>query len=565
MARSTATEMNTLTRLKGSKINVLVEEALIDLLVVTYHFETREFQGLLLEVSKKNGPPGISSLKFQEMLDSTTRINEKSGVIPEMSEESFYSLKQRHTYFDPGGKKDAVNFSTTQDSFPSRRRPQGRNSQERQQHVRMRRLRPRPVLCSRCFTMCSENTDKAKELQSFKTNESKSAKAGIERSILPSPTTHKCNNKKTSALHTDLSRPYGLPPNPMGYSVGRGRLSTRTGRYRTKSRYSKSARPTNKENMLNFFTASKSSEPPGVQNSPERKSVPPQRRSSQNVTQFRCTELRKRRSTEDFLGVMKAETNDTSKTAEQGDQVRSKSADAQDKISDSFSNQNMGGIPKNYMSALTAPRTSPVIKISFANPQGQDTVVKIPARLSSEPIPFRTDDPDDHCPQEIHKKENSVCISYEEVSSRDDKAARRAQKRARKEQFVKYTSVFENSGSNHESLQGRHHHKHKTKKKRRDKHWSSVNGSDSTHGSLPTELYSCKGNLDCEDFGDEYKYHIVPETEPPEDGYTKNQTLKQKLSISLRRLNAGAYTQCTPGRPLDLSFREDTVAEEGKS
>ncbi|XP_013790885.1 uncharacterized protein LOC106474739 [Limulus polyphemus] len=556
MARSTDTEMNTLTQLKGSKINVLVEEALIDLLVVTYHFETREFQGLLLEVSKKNGPPGISSLKFQEMLDSTTRTNEKS-------EEAFYSLKQRHTYFDPGGKKDAVNFSTTQDSFPSRRRPQGRNSRERQQHVRMRRLRPRPVLCSRCFSMCNENADKAKELQSFKTDESESVKARIETSILPSPTTHKCNNKKASALHTDLSRPYGLPQNPMGYSVGRGRLSTRTGRYRAESQYSKSGRPTNKENLLKFLTGSKNGEPPEVQNAPECKSVPPKRRSSQDVTQFRCTELRKRRSTEDFLEVVKAETNGTSKTTQQVDQVRPKSADAQDNISNSFFNQNKGGISKNYMTTLTAPRTSPVIKISFANPQGQDTVVKIPARLSSESIPVRTDDPDDQCSQEIHKKDNPVCISYQEVSSRDDKAARRAQKRARKEQFPKSTSVLENSGSNHESLQGRHHHKHKTKKKRRDKHWTSINGSDSTHGSLPTELYSYKGNVD---FGDEYKYHIVPETECSEEqGYSKNQTLKQKLSISLRRLNAGAYTQCTPGRPLDLSFREDTIAEEGES
>lgn len=41
------------TKLKGTKITVHVEDALIDVLVVTFDFGNRIFQGALLDVTKK--------------------------------------------------------------------------------------------------------------------------------------------------------------------------------------------------------------------------------------------------------------------------------------------------------------------------------------------------------------------------------------------------------------------------------------------------------------------------------------------------------------------------------
>lgn len=41
------------TKLKGTKILVFVEDALLDVIVVSYHVGTKIFQGALLDVTKK--------------------------------------------------------------------------------------------------------------------------------------------------------------------------------------------------------------------------------------------------------------------------------------------------------------------------------------------------------------------------------------------------------------------------------------------------------------------------------------------------------------------------------
>ncbi|XP_069674097.1 PWWP domain-containing protein 2A-like [Periplaneta americana] len=121
---------------KNSKILVNVEEALQDILVVSYAFENKLYQGVLLDSTKKHLPCGIASpLHF--------------GSKPEAAaadEDKLFALGQRFTY-----------FQDKQQPFHLRRtiRPPARYKNSRMTV----RLRPRQVLCSKCRSICNENSE----------------------------------------------------------------------------------------------------------------------------------------------------------------------------------------------------------------------------------------------------------------------------------------------------------------------------------------------------------------------------------------------------------------------
>uniref|UniRef100_A0A2R5LLP9 PWWP domain-containing protein n=2 Tax=Ornithodoros turicata TaxID=34597 RepID=A0A2R5LLP9_9ACAR len=208
---------------KGSKISVMVEEALIDVIIVSFHYGSKIFQGALLDVTKKNVPFGIRG-------------------VPEEVDDRFHALKQRHTYFQE--KSDQVGRTWSKSRKP-----------RRDQSVRMRRLRPRQVLCSHCRAICNENSENVQL-------------ANVKKAVVP------------VAVVSDAPETYA------SMAVENAELPTSAGSFLPKSEYQALAQPTSNRMIL-----------------------------------------RKR----------KAEKT----------------------------------------------KTSPVIKISFANPQGKGTVVKIPAKLQS--------------------------------------------------------------------------------------------------------------------------------------------------------------------------------------
>jgi hypothetical protein len=176
-------------------------------------------------------------------------------------------------------------------------------------------------------------------------------------------------------------------------------------------------------------------------------------------------------------------------------------------------------------------RTTPVIKISFGS-QGEGTVLKIPAKVQKY-IPSESETEEKADQQKQKTKDASA------------KAAKRALKKAKKEARRKMLSA---SGASPRSLGGgspayaiggtspayealyHRKHKHKVKHKKRHKEERRHSKNEATGPML------VKG------VGEPKCWNILA----PSDSYSaiKERCLKQKLSISLKRLNANAYMRC---------------------
>lgn len=122
---------------KNSQILVNVEEALADLIVVSYCTEDKKFQGVLLDSNKGNLPYGVYSLNpaFSKQVEST---NESDKL---------HSVSQRFTYQEPQYEGENSQKS---------RKPAAKGKQQQKMTVR---LRPRKVLCSNCQGICNENNE----------------------------------------------------------------------------------------------------------------------------------------------------------------------------------------------------------------------------------------------------------------------------------------------------------------------------------------------------------------------------------------------------------------------
>ncbi|KAL4707579.1 hypothetical protein ACJJTC_001624 [Scirpophaga incertulas] len=125
---------------KNSKILVNVEEALADLLVVSYCSENKKFQGVLLDSNKGNLPFGVYSLhpSFSKPSDETLGDQDK-----------LHSASQRFTYQEP-------QYANVNVQKPKKVGPKGKTQPRQKMTVR---LRPRKVLCSNCKGICNENSE----------------------------------------------------------------------------------------------------------------------------------------------------------------------------------------------------------------------------------------------------------------------------------------------------------------------------------------------------------------------------------------------------------------------
>ncbi|RVE48882.1 hypothetical protein evm_006452 [Chilo suppressalis] len=125
---------------KNSQILVNVEEALADLIVVSYCSENKKFQGVLLDSTKGNLPFGVYSLH---------PAFKKDSVAPENVQDKLHSVSQRFTYQEP-------QYATETYQKTKKVRPKGKAQQRQKMTVR---LRPRKVLCSNCKGICNENSE----------------------------------------------------------------------------------------------------------------------------------------------------------------------------------------------------------------------------------------------------------------------------------------------------------------------------------------------------------------------------------------------------------------------
>ncbi|KAJ8962068.1 hypothetical protein NQ314_005851 [Rhamnusium bicolor] len=118
--------------LKRTRISVFVDEALQDILVVTFEFGVKIFKGVLLDSTKRNLPCGVPNI------NPAFNVPTKNP-----DDDTLYAVNQRFAYTDPNAaKKKNV-------QMPSKYK----------NNKMTVRLRPRQVLCSKCKGICNENSE----------------------------------------------------------------------------------------------------------------------------------------------------------------------------------------------------------------------------------------------------------------------------------------------------------------------------------------------------------------------------------------------------------------------
>ncbi|CAH1399371.1 unnamed protein product [Nezara viridula] len=122
----------------NSKILVTVDEALQDILVVSYAFESKLFQGVLLDSTKRYLPCRIPENAANQIGSPKNEANEEDKL--------FFSIRQRFTYF----QEKPVHLNHFH--LPKKL------SKTKNQKMTVR-LRPRQVLCSKCKSICNENSE----------------------------------------------------------------------------------------------------------------------------------------------------------------------------------------------------------------------------------------------------------------------------------------------------------------------------------------------------------------------------------------------------------------------
>ncbi|CAH2084990.1 unnamed protein product [Euphydryas editha] len=125
---------------KNSQILVNVEEALEDLIVVSYSSDDKKFQGVLLDSKKSNLPYGVYNLH-----PAFTKQEENV----ESKDDKLHSVSQRFTYQEP-------QFASEDGQKFKKANTKGKHQPRQKMTVR---LRPRKVLCSNCQGICNENSE----------------------------------------------------------------------------------------------------------------------------------------------------------------------------------------------------------------------------------------------------------------------------------------------------------------------------------------------------------------------------------------------------------------------
>lgn len=435
---------------------------------------------------------------------------EESNTNAEGTEEKadkLYALKQRHTYFQiPPGSHPF---------FFGPYRPFARNAKDKS--VRMRRLRPRKVLCSHCQGVLNENDPNQKRVYGVVTR-------------------NNASNKNSQCAGTN---------NENGANTG----SATNSNQRIITRSTKIELSEKQDSASSNSASSADSKSDQTNEKTDAKSGDFILRSNLRTEKM---VLRKRKSTD-------VETDSSSDKLKRVDAIKSEESDS----------------ATTAVSGITTPaskpglaKTSPVIKISFANPQGKDTVLKIPARIQN------ASDTEEDSNWSLQENSN---FSVKNFSSA--KAAKKALKKAKKEAQKRASAVTssppattavlspsnENGEVQNAEKEKHHHHKHKVKRKRKHKNGETEtekfdlentdtrnvfnsNGNDGwcLRTSFPGDLNGVPGELS-------KSANVFEEV--------KHKCLQQKLSISLKRLNAKAYMRCSP----KYSIEEDSIASDVSS
>ncbi|XP_015113443.1 uncharacterized protein LOC107038707 [Diachasma alloeum] len=495
----------------GDKILVTVESALPDIIVVSFDHGVKSFQGALLDATKRGLPCGVQPPEPLAGPDG----------------DKLATIAARFSYFQDKKTKSVINKIDLRRSI---------NPPARYKNARPTvRLRPRQVLCNNCRSICnekSENMDIGKKRKlSDRVIDTDIVLRRSERRCVQQTDKNRSSNDildsvpslipKISRLHKPDDKSEG------SMNVGACWLRSRPGEWN----------PGGESQINRCGTSdvepSESTMPEGGANVAFR--ATPRRLSSSSVESAKIPEDDDDDDERDKEGTLMAAADSTVKSKNTGRVSRKKrSVGSMEDLWDETIFEDNG---RNT-------RATPIIKISFGA-QGEGTVLKIPSKIKNsigesegeneealggkfEAAKVDEDGLQEQLdPQKQNSGKDSACA----------KAAKRALKRAKKEARRKMLGGGSGGSPGRSPLstsprynpsydplayhRRKHKVKHKKKHKEERKHKSQQLNDDAKDSSLLNGL-------------------------PSGESYTaiKEQCLKQKLSISLKRLNTNAYARC---------------------
>ncbi|XP_034937065.1 PWWP domain-containing protein 2A-like isoform X2 [Chelonus insularis] len=507
--------LSTLTIAKGDQIVVTVESALPDIIVVSFINGVRSFQGALLDVNKKGLPCGINPPKPTTDTDG----------------DKLSALAARFTYFQEPEISKVKPQEPKKNVNPSVKYKNTRPTV---------RLRPRQVLCNKCRSICNEKNEnvdlgKKRKFDNSKDNlDSEPLASGVRRSERriqqqsdqgSSESSNYFSSLIPKISRLDFSKKNDCSKNELKENVGLSWSNDNSGGSCDKD----DATPS----RLNNFAVDGDDKIFDNDGMLEEKTLAA---ADSTIKSKSSRRIRKKRS----VGSMEDLWDETI-----------------------------------FEDVIKSPRATPVIKISFGS-QGEGTVLKIPSKTKnpSSEIDDNEEDDEEKKPQDsedgtvidenvinnVDSNEDKECqksVDATKFNHKDlacAKAAKKALKKAKKEAQKKIsnggvsparsplsTSSRYNSTCDPPVLYHRRKHKDKHKKKHKEgrkQHKSQeVLQKDANNETKELNLFPAldkqhqKKNLN--DFSESESYTAI-----------KEQCLKQKLCISLRRLNANAYTRC---------------------
>ncbi|XP_011347383.2 PWWP domain-containing protein 2A isoform X2 [Ooceraea biroi] len=558
----------------GDKILVTVESALPDILVVSFVHGAKCFQGALLDATKSGLPCGVQPPE---------PVSDPDG-------DKLATIAARFSYFQERKSASSTSPPAVVAKVDLRR---SINPPARYKNARPTvRLRPRQVLCSKCRSICNENSEnvdvskkrKHEETQQQqqsqqlvpgstrrsdrrcgqqpqKTQRTLLSECQVENSISNQATTKTMasspdSSKLGASLIPKLSR---LQPNEISNAMqGSGQLSDKV---KVAASVQSSHWPGNEETSLRSILTSSQERVESTADCDSNPSMAycatPRRLSSSSVESAKVPEEEDKKTLAAADSTMRLRTGRIPR--------KKRSVGSMEDLWDE----------SVFEDPTRTARTTPVIKISFGA-QGEGTVLKIPAKPQDPDAYEQETDDADEAQQERDPLElpESFGNDYEEgeengqeqvdpqkqggvVKDASAKAAKRALKKAKKEARRKMLGGVSPARSpcngsprynpTYDPL-SYHRRKHKVKHKKKHKEGRKHKNQQQQQ----QEQSSDQAEQTCLDSADQRQQQQQQQQQNwnvlPDGGESyraiKEQCLKQKLSISLKRLNTNAYARC---------------------
>lgn len=474
--------------------------------------------------------PPFCNFRSPSMTESCAGEN---SDIAEKKPEHFFSLRQRFTYFQqPNNESTNILQLGSGNSIhvvPKRKRAINKESKP----ARVMRLRPRQVLCSKCKSICNENSENVESIARTANGQSNQPISRSDFGVNTSP-----RLTLAERINSNIKQPKGDPEiNIIKNSPLHHSLATSP---RTFERCDSTGPRLVEKMILRKRKADQAIDNKGGCQNPMvaeewTKKIP--NCDSPNQIPFSEQMSKAIFPTENALPapklmVSRNEVNDTfeakmiNKCQQEPKTLEKTKVDFTEEMSE---------------------HKYPVIKISFTNPKGEGTVMKIPRRTGKvvPPSPIHSDD------QGIFRLSNRPNFSPNpHKDGASAKAAKKALKKAKKEAQRKARIAYGGSTphssdpivlrtpnrSPHHRVRSKHHHKHKLKHKRKHR-------DDEKRIHLENDLQADDSDEAFEEAKEEDTFKL-------DTSIQQKECLKQKLSISLKRLNKGSY--CAAPREEDL-------------